>query len=91
MPSIQNPYQYFSSNVIGTFNVIEACKNKDISKFIYAASSSCYGIPKKYPTSEDSKNDPRYPYALTKMLGESILLHYGKAVSYTHLPLPTKA
>jgi UDP-glucose 4-epimerase len=76
VPSIQNPYQYFSSNVIGTFNVIEACKNKDISKFIYAASSSCYGIPKKYPTDEDTTIDTQYPYALTKRMGEELVMHW---------------
>ena len=45
---------------------------------IYAASSSCYGIPKNYPTSENSPISPQYPYALTKSLGEQIIFHFGK-------------
>ena len=47
-------------------------------KFIYTASSSCYGIPESYPTLESAKIDPRYPYALTKYLAEQYVLHWGK-------------
>ena len=68
VPSIQNPESYFNSNVNGTFNLIRNCENKKIKKIIYAASSSCYGIPDKYPTSENSPILPQYPYALTKGL-----------------------
>ncbi len=78
VPSIENPKNYFSSNVIGTFNVIELCKNKKIKKFIYIGSSSCYGIPKFYPTKENSQIKTEYPYALTKYLGEEIVMHWGK-------------
>ena len=78
VPSIQNPSDYFWSNVSGTFNLIKNCKNKKINKFIYAASSSCYGIPKIYPTPESSPINPQYPYALTKRLGEEIIIHFGK-------------
>ena len=77
VPSIQNPEKYFASNVIGTKNVIENALKYKIKKIIYSASSSCYGIPKKYPTDEKTKLDPKYPYALTKMIGEQILIHYG--------------
>ena len=73
VPSIQNPELYFNSNVNGTFNLIRNCENKKVKKIIYAASSSCYGIPDKYPTSENSPILPKYPYALTKRLGEEII------------------
>ena len=46
VPSIDNPVKYYNSNVTGTLNVLEACKRHKITKLIYAASSSCYGIPK---------------------------------------------
>ena len=78
VPSIQNPESYFKSNVLGTFNLIQACKNKKIKKLVYAASSSCYGIPKNYPTSENEAIDARYPYALTKRLGEELILHWSQ-------------
>ena len=50
----------------------------NIKRFIYSASSSCYGIPKTYPTDETAKLDPQYPYALTKKLGEDLVLHFSK-------------
>jgi UDP-glucose 4-epimerase len=77
VPSIERPGDYFSSNVDGTFNVVEAARAAGIARFVYAASSSCYGIPDVYPTPEDAPIQPRYPYALTKYLGECIALHWG--------------
>ena len=78
VPSIKNPESYFKSNVYGTFNLLNLCKDLEIKKFIYTASSSCYGIPSKYPTNEKSKIDAKYPYALTKRLGEELSIHFGK-------------
>lgn len=78
VPSITNPSDYFSSNVTGTLNVMEFARTNRINKVVYSASSSCYGIPDKFPTSENSEIKPEYPYALTKYLGEEIVLHWGK-------------
>ena len=78
VPSIKNPKSYFKSNVYGTFNLLNLCKDLKIKKFIYTASSSCYGIPSMYPTNEKSKIDAKYPYALTKRLGEELSIHFGK-------------
>ena len=77
VPSIQNPDKYFRANVIATKNLVECCIKNKVKKIIYSASSSCYGIPKKYPTFENETIDPKYPYALTKRMAEEILLHYG--------------
>ena len=52
VPSIQQPQAYFQSNVNGTFNVLQASKEGEGKRFVYAASSSCYGIPDQYPTPE---------------------------------------
>lgn len=76
VPSIENPDKYFNANVIGTYNVVRAAVEKKVKKLIYAASSSCYGIPDSYPTNENELIDPKYPYALTKYLGESICKHW---------------
>ena len=54
--------------------VREVCPN--LKKFVYTASSSCYGIPDKYPTPETAEIKPEYPYALTKNLGEQIAFHW---------------
>ena len=53
--------------------MLEAAKKVKIKKFIYAASSSCYGVPKNLPTSEKSKIDLKHPYALTKYMGEELV------------------
>lgn len=76
VPSIQNPVAYFHSNVDGTFSVVRAAKAANVKRFLYTASSSCYGIPDTYPTNESAEIRPQYPYALTKRLGEEIALHW---------------
>jgi UDP-glucose 4-epimerase len=68
VPSIQFPEKYFQSNVVSTLNILEFCKKFNVKKLIYAASSSCYGIPKEYPTSENNTLDPKYFYALSNIL-----------------------
>ena len=78
VPSIEKPQDYFEVNVNGTFNVLECAKNAQIKRFVYAASSSCYGIAKEFPTKETSQTDPEYPYALTKYLGEQLVMHFEK-------------
>jgi len=78
VPSIQEPEAYFRSNVDGTFAVLEAARRYGVKRLIYAASSSCYGIPADYPTPETAPADPRYPYALTKYLGEQLVIHWAQ-------------
>ena len=78
VPSIQRPEEYFQANVNGTFNVLEAAKHAEVKRFVYAASSSCYGIPDVYPTSEIAEIRPQYPYALTKRLGEELVMHWAQ-------------
>ena len=76
LPSIKNPKKYFINNTLGTLNVLEAAKKEKIKKFIYAASSSCYGAPKNIPTKETDKIDTKHPYAFTKFLGEESVIKY---------------
>ena len=76
VPSIQKPTEYFQANVVGTQNVLEAARLAGVKKFVYAASSSCYGIPDQYPTAENAEIRPQYPYALTKYLGEELVMHW---------------
>ena len=78
VPSIQRPEDYFLANVNGTFNALEAARNAGVKRFIYAASSSCYGIPESYPTAETAEISPQYPYALTKRLGEELVMHWAQ-------------
>jgi UDP-glucose 4-epimerase len=77
VPSIERPGDYYRANVLGTFQVCEAARAAGVRKIVYAASSSCYGIPDVYPTPETAPTKPQYPYALTKELGEKIVMHWG--------------
>lgn len=78
VPSIVKPLDYHRANVDGTVNVLEASRQAGVRRFIYAASSSCYGIPDVHPTPEEAKIQPAYPYALTKYAGEVYALHFAK-------------
>ena len=76
-PSIQNPLLYERVNILGTMNLLECCKKYNISKFIFASSSSVYGGNKKIPFSEkDNVDHPISPYAATKKAGELICYTY---------------
>ncbi len=78
IPSIERPLDYMRANVTGTLAVLEASRHAGVKKFVYAASSSCYGSTPKVPTPEDAPVIPEYPYALSKYLGECAALHWGK-------------
>lgn len=78
VPSIVHPLPYHRANVDGTIKVLEAARAARVKRFLYAASSSCYGIPDIYPTPETAPMRPMYPYALTKYLGEQYALHWHK-------------
>lgn len=78
VPSINEPLAYHKDNVQGTINVCEASRRHQVRRLVYAASSSCYGIPERYPTTEADLIQPRYPYALMKYLAEEIVLHWVK-------------
>ena len=78
VPSIQQPLVYHKANVDGTIAVLEAARSAGVRRFVYAASSSCYGIPDEFPTPETAPIRPMYPYALTKYLGEQYVLHWNK-------------
>jgi len=78
VPSIEQPDRYFQVNVVGTLNVLQCAKNAGVKRVVYAASSSSYGIPDVYPTPEISPIRPQYPYALTKYMGEELVLHWAQ-------------
>jgi UDP-glucose 4-epimerase len=78
VPSIENPLAYHAANVDGSMAVAEAARLGGVRRVIYAASSTCYGLPDRFPTPETAPIRPMFPYALTKYLGEEILLNWHK-------------
>ncbi len=77
--SITNPDAYISSNLVGFFNILEACRNYPTEHLVYASSSSVYGSNKKVPYSVDDKVDnPVSLYAATKKSNELMAHAYSK-------------
>ncbi len=75
VPSIERPTEYMDVNVQGTVRVLECARAALVGKFVYAASSSCYGLADT-PTREDHPIRPEYPYALSKWMGERAAFHW---------------
>jgi UDP-glucuronate 4-epimerase len=77
-PSIEAPELYIDTNIKGTFYLLEAAKRHGMKRFVFASSSSVYGVNKKVPFAEE---DPILqtisPYAMTKMAGEQMCSNYG--------------
>lgn len=77
--SITNPDAYIESNIIGFYNILEACRNHPVEHLVYASSSSVYGGNKKVPFSTDDKVDnPVSLYAATKKSNELMAHAYSK-------------
>lgn len=75
VPSIDRPTDYMDVNVMGTVRMLEGARHAKAKKFVYAASSTCYGLAAT-PTREDHPIDPKYPYALSKYQGEMATMHW---------------
>jgi UDP-glucose 4-epimerase len=78
VPSIVDPVGYVTTNVLGTLRVLEAVRKHNVPRVVYAASSSCYGLADEVPTKETSPIQPTYPYALSKWMGEELVMHWGE-------------
>lgn len=76
-PSILDPKSYVTTNIDGTFNLLDSCRHNEVKRFVFASSSSVYGINKKVPFAEDDAI-PRTisPYAATKLACEQICSNY---------------
>lgn len=86
-PSIQNPLSYQYSNVIGLQNLLEFAKEKNIKQFVFASSSSVYGVNDHFPWKEDEQLMPISPYASSKLSGEMLGHVYHKLFGIRFLAL----
>ena len=81
------------NNAIGTLNILEAARYNNVKKLVYAASASCYGINNK-KIDETAKINLEHPYALSKYMGEELLLHwvrvYGLNANSIEYLMPTE-
>lgn len=78
--SLETPYPYTQVNVIGTANVLEACKIARVERLVFSSTSAVYGNTAVFPTSEKVKPDPLSTYALTKLVGEQYCQYYSEIV-----------
>lgn len=87
VPSVENPVPYFENNVTSTLHVMEAARATGVKRVVYAASSSCYGDSPETPTSINQPISCKYPYALTKYLGEELVIHWSNLYGMEYVSL----
>jgi len=86
-PSIANPVSYQQANIIGLQNLLDFAKEKKIKQFVFASSSSVYGVNDHFPWKEDETLMPISPYASTKLSGEMLGHVYHKLFGIRFLAL----
>ena len=67
-------------------NILECVRENGVKEIVYAASSSCYGIPKNILLQKKNR-DPKYPYAFSKYIGEKLLHHWSKVYGINYISL----
>lgn len=77
-PSLLDPKPYMMTNVQGTARMLEAARYNNVKKFVYAASSACYGEADVHPTPETAEIKLQHPYGLSKHQGEECTMHWGE-------------
>ena len=86
-PSIKNPLAYQQANVIGLQNLLDFANNTGVKQFVFASSSSVYGINDHFPWKEDEQLLPISPYAMTKLAGEMLGHVYSKIFNIRFIAL----
>lgn len=86
-PSIENPLAYQQANVIGLQNMLDFARERKVKQFVFASSSSVYGVNDHFPWKEDEQLMPISPYAMTKLAGEQLGHVYHKLFGIRFLAL----
>ena len=81
-PSVENPRKYDEVNVDGTLNLLDACRDTGIERFVMASSSSVYGKPRYLPYDEEHPTTPVSPYGASKLSAERYACSYGEVYDF---------
>ena len=85
--SMTNPSKYFRNNVANGINLLEACVQAGVGKFIFSSTCAIFGVPKKVPITEDLPKEPINPYGESKLMFERILNWYHRQHGLTYVCL----
>ena len=85
--SVVKPAEYHRNNVVGTLNVIDACRRGGVKAFVFSSSCATYGIPERLPIKEGDRQSPINPYGQSKWIGEQFLADYGNAYGFKYVAL----
>ena len=77
--SVSNPAKYYSNNVLGTFNLLEAMRAASIDKIVFSSTCATYGVPNTMPISEEHLQKPINPYGKSKLMVEELLTDFASA------------
>ena len=86
-PSVQNPRKYDEVNVDGTLNLLDACRDEGIERFVMASSSSVYGTPQYLPYDEEHPTTPVSPYGASKLSAERYACSYSEVYDFPAVAL----
>ncbi|MDS0278518.1 SDR family oxidoreductase [Halomicroarcula sp. S1AR25-4] len=81
-PSVENPRKYHEVNADGTLNILDACRDEGIERFVMASSSSVYGVPRYLPYDEEHPTTPVSPYGASKLSAERYACAYGEVYDF---------
>ena len=85
--SVAEPLKYYRNNTANTLNLIEACAEHDIRRFVFSSTAAVYGIPEGQTVSEDSPLQPINPYGASKMMSERMLMDYAASSAMRYVIL----
>ncbi|ACV11257.1 NAD-dependent epimerase/dehydratase [Halorhabdus utahensis DSM 12940] len=86
-PSVEDPRKYDEVNVDGTLNLLDACRDTGIERFVMASSSSVYGIPRSLPYEETHPTTPVSPYGASKLAAERYAMAYSQVYDLSAVAL----
>ena len=80
--SVTDPLKYYKNNVVATLNLLTMMKEFNVKKFIFSSTCATYGMPEKFPITEDTPQNPINPYGKTKLVVENILKDFEVAYGF---------